>query len=48
MMYGFKPYEEIKWIENNQTWKLVDVPQDRHVISVKHIYKTKKDANGNV
>jgi hypothetical protein len=48
MMYGLKPYEEIKCIENNQTWKLVDVPQDRHVISVKHIYKTKKDANGNV
>ena len=27
---------------------MVDVPQDRHVISVKDIYKTKKDANGNV
>jgi hypothetical protein len=40
--------EEIKCIENNQTWKLVDVPEDKDVISVKWIYKTKQDANGNV
>jgi hypothetical protein len=40
--------EEIECIENNQTWKLVDVIEDTDVISVKWIYKTKKDANGNV
>ena len=40
--------EEIRCIENNQTWKLVDVPEDKDVISVKWIYKTKKDADGNV
>jgi hypothetical protein len=40
--------EEIKCIENNQTWKLVDVPEDKDVISVKWIYKTKQDADGNV
>jgi hypothetical protein len=40
--------EEIKFIENNPTWKLVDVPKDKDVISVKWIYKTKQDADGNV
>ena len=27
--------EEIKCIENNQTWELVDVPKDKDVINVK-------------
>jgi hypothetical protein len=40
--------EEIKCIENNQTWNLVDVHEDTDVISVKWIYKTKQDADGNV
>jgi hypothetical protein len=40
--------EEIRCIEKNQTWKLVDVPKDKDVISVKLIYKTKQDVNGNV
>ena len=40
--------KEIKCIEKNQTWELVDVPKDKDVINVKWIYKTKKDADGNV
>jgi len=40
--------EEIRCIENNKTWKLVDVPEDKYVISVKWIYKSKQDADGNV
>jgi hypothetical protein len=40
--------EEIKCIERNQTWKLVDVPKDNDVISVKRIYKTKQYVEGNV
>jgi hypothetical protein len=40
--------EEIRCIERNQTWKLVDVPDDKDVISVKWIYKTKQDAEGKV
>jgi hypothetical protein len=40
--------EKIKCIENNETWKLMDVPDDRDVISVKWIYKTKKYVEGNV
>jgi hypothetical protein len=40
--------EEIICIKNNQTWNLVDVPEDKDVISVKWIYKTKQDAKGNV
>jgi hypothetical protein len=49
MMYGKKSMdEEIERIQTNQTWKLVDVPEDKDVISVKWIYKTKKNAEGNV
>jgi hypothetical protein len=40
--------EEIKCTKNNQTWKSVDVPEDKDVISVKWIYKTKKNVDGNV
>ena len=40
--------EEIKCTKNNQTWKSVDVPEDRDVISVKWIYKTKQCVEGNV
>jgi hypothetical protein len=40
--------EEIRCTTNNQTWKLVDVPEAKDVISVIWIYKTKQDAEGNV
>ena len=40
--------EEIECIEKNQTWELVDVPKDKDVVSVKWIYNTKQDADGNV
>ena len=40
--------EEIECIEKNQTWELVGVPKDKNVISVKWIYKTKQDVDGNV
>ena len=40
--------EEIECIEKNQTWELVDVPKDKDVISVKWIYKTNQDVDGNV
>ena len=40
--------EEIICIENNQTWKLVDVLEEKDMISVKWIYKTKQDEDGNV
>ena len=40
--------EEIECIEKNQTWELVDVPKDKDVFSVKWIYKTRQDADGNV
>ncbi|XP_033145473.1 uncharacterized protein LOC103839411 isoform X1 [Brassica rapa] len=39
--------EEIAMIEKNKTWKLVDKPKKKNVISVKWIYKIKTDANGN-
>jgi hypothetical protein len=40
--------EEIRGIDKNQTWNLVDVPKYKDVISVKWIYKTKQDAEGNI
>ena len=41
--------EEIECIVNNQTWELVEVPKDKDVkFSVKWIYKTKQDDDGNV
>ena len=46
-MDGHKPWMK-KQIEKNQTWELVDVPKDKDVVSVKWIYKTKQDADGNV
>ncbi|CAA7014800.1 unnamed protein product [Microthlaspi erraticum] len=39
--------EEIEMIEKNKTWKLVDKPEKKNVISVKWIYKIKTYANGN-
>jgi hypothetical protein len=40
--------EEIRCIERNQTWNLVDIPKDKDAISVKRIYKTKQDVEGKV
>jgi hypothetical protein len=40
--------EEIRCIESNQTWKLLDVPEYKDVITVKWIYKTKQYEDGNV
>ena len=40
--------EEIECIEKNQTWELVDVPEDKYVIRIKWIYKTKQDVDENV
>jgi hypothetical protein len=39
---------KIRCIENDQTWKLVDIPKDKDVISVNWIYKTKQDVEGDV
>ena len=40
--------EEMKSIEENRTWELVDVPKGKYVINIKWIYRTKKDVDGNV
>ena len=39
---------EIECIEKDQTWELVDLREDKNVISVKWIYETKQDDDGNV
>ena len=40
--------EENECIQKNQIWDLVEVPKYKDVISVKWIYKTKQDVDGNV
>ncbi|KAG6382398.1 hypothetical protein SASPL_157928 [Salvia splendens] len=40
--------EEINAIEKNDTWSLTTLPEDRKAIGVKWVYKTKKNANGEV
>lgn len=40
--------EELNMIEKNQTWKLVERPQDRKVIGVKWVFRTKLNPDGSV
>lgn len=40
--------EELKMIEKNQTWDLVNRPQHKKVIGVKWVYKTKLNADGSI
>ncbi|KAH9756360.1 hypothetical protein KPL71_016050 [Citrus sinensis] len=40
--------EELFMIEKNKTWELVDRPQNRKVIGVKWVYKTKLNADGSI
>lgn len=40
--------EEMMMIEKNQTWELVEKPQDRKIIGVKWIFRTKLNANGSI
>jgi hypothetical protein len=38
--------EELKFIEENQTWELVDLPAWHRAIGLKWVYKLKKNAQG--
>lgn len=40
--------EEMRMIEKNQTWELVDLPKDREIIGVKWIFKTKFNQDGSI
>ncbi len=40
--------EEMKSIEENRTWKLVERPNDKNVVSCKWVFKIKKDKEGKV
>lgn len=40
--------EEIAAIEENKTWRLVDLPRGHHAIGLKWVFKVKKDARGEV
>jgi hypothetical protein len=40
--------EEIKMIEKNDTWQLVDRPQNRKIIGVKWVYRTKLNVDGSI
>lgn len=40
--------EELKMIEKNQTWELVDRPKHKKTIGVKLFYKTKLNLDGSI
>ncbi|KAA0040677.1 pol protein [Cucumis melo var. makuwa] len=40
--------EELSMVEKNKTWILVDRPQDRKVIGVKWVFRTKLNADGSI
>jgi hypothetical protein len=40
--------EELFMIEINKTWELVDRPQNRKVIGVKWVYRTKLNVDGSI
>nr|ABW74566.1 integrase [Boechera divaricarpa] len=40
--------EEIASIEKNQTWQLVELPEEKHSIGVKWVFKTKYQADDNI
>jgi len=40
--------EEIKVIEKNETWDLVELPKGHRPIGVKWVYKTKINAQGEI
>ena len=40
--------QEIRSIEKNDTWKLVSLPKGHKAIGVKWVYKTKKNAKGEI
>ena len=40
--------EELSMIEKNKTWELTDRPQNRKVIGVKWVYRTKVNADGTI
>jgi hypothetical protein len=44
--WGHAMQEEIRSIEENQTWKLVDLPQGHRLIGLKWVHKLKKNATG--
>ncbi|CAI7845486.1 unnamed protein product, partial [Closterium sp. NIES-54] len=39
---------ELKNIEENSTWELVELPEGRKAITSKWLFKIKSDANGNI
>ena len=38
--------EELSMIKKNKTWELIDRPQNRKVIGVKWVYRTKLNVDG--
>ena len=40
--------EEVKMIEKNNTWELVNCPQGKDIIGVKWVYKTKLNPDGTI
>jgi hypothetical protein len=40
--------QELESVEKKKTWELVDLPVDHHPITLKWVFKLKKDEKGKV
>ncbi|KAI9153880.1 hypothetical protein LWI28_017915 [Acer negundo] len=40
--------EEIKALEKHKTWELVDLPDNKEVVGLKWVYKTKYRSDGSI
>ena len=40
--------KEMKYLQDNDVWELVDLPEDRKPVSSKWVFKTKTDADGHI
>ena len=40
--------EELQAIKKNETWDLVELPEEKNVIGLKWVYRTKHHANGKI
>lgn len=41
-------YKELNRLNSRNTWKIVDTPTDANIVGSKWVYRTKRDAAGNI
>jgi hypothetical protein len=48
MMWRMAMMEELRAIEENNTWELIELPSGRHAIGLKWVFKVNKNEHGDV